>query len=158
MKLYAIVEGSLVDGPGLRTTIFFKGCEHNCLGCFNPDTQPDIGPYVSPAEVFEKIKKIIDSSLLEITGISLSGGDPLFQPEDELVEFLKQFKSTYPKMTVWCWTGYLFNEIKNNKALNYIDVLIDGRYEQDNKTTKQYRGSDNQKMYKRRGEKWEMID
>ena len=66
----------------------------------------------------------------EISGITLSGGDPLYQ-EDDLVWFLKQIKQQFPDKDVWCYTGFKYEDISHMECLNYIDVLIDGPYEQD---------------------------
>ena len=63
----------------------------------------------------------------EISGVTLSGGDPIYQ-QKELVPFLKQIKTNFPNKTIWCYTGFLYEEICNSPVMEYIDVLIDGPY------------------------------
>ena len=63
----------------------------------------------------------------EISGITLSGGDPIYQ-QKELVPFLKQIKTNFPNKTIWCYTGFLYEEICNSPVMEYVDVLIDGPY------------------------------
>lgn len=157
MKVADIIECSFVNGPGLRTVVFFQGCPRHCEGCFNPLTQPSIGPDVTPSSIISQLNKIITlENSLNINGITLSGGDPFFQPKDELVILLKLIKDSFPGLNIWVWTGYNFEDIPNKKALNYIDVIIDGAYMKDKPTTKPYRGSDNQKMWVRNGTKFEV--
>jgi anaerobic ribonucleoside-triphosphate reductase activating protein len=152
-----IIEGSLVDGEGLRTVIFFQGCPRKCPGCHNPDTQPYVGIEKTPKQIFKQLKSILDNTPFGIDGISLSGGDPLFQNDEELTDLLKMIKDNY-NYSIWCWTGYKFYKIKDKQSLKYIDVLIDGPYKKNEPTNKLYRGSDNQCMYVKEGTKWTKKD
>lgn len=150
IRLAGIEYDSLVNGEGTRTTIFAQGCRHHCPGCFNPETHDfNGGELFEVKEVFEKIK---DDPFLD--GVSFSGGDPLEQPEAfaELAEMIKQDN---PDRNIWCWTGYKLEYLLKNKIhepgmkklLDSIDVLVDGRFEQNLfSELLKYRGSSNQRI------------
>lgn len=116
---------SIVDGEGIRTVIWTQGCLHGCKGCHNPDTWSFKGGNL--VDVLD-IKKEIDS-LVGQDGITLSGGDPFYQPE-ACLEIAKHCKKN--NLNVWCYTGFLYEDLlKNNKSLEllkYIDVLVDGPF------------------------------
>ena len=136
----------IANGEGLRTAVFFSGCDHHCKGCFNQELWDyNHGkPYCS-----EEILSTIDS---HTAGLSLLGGDPLCQDNvNASLDLCKKFKSRFPNKTIWLWTGWTLEYIKQNKSLSsileYIDVLIDGpflqnEYDYDLK----WRGSRNQRI------------
>ena len=139
---------SIVDGEGIRTVIWFQGCSHNCKGCHNPATHSFKAGYLFDVE---EIKK----QILELQGqdgVTLSGGDPLFQiPASlEIAKFCKQ-----NGLSVWCYTGFTFEELiamsKKDKSilelLENIDILVDGRYIEEQKDLNlKFRGSKNQRI------------
>lgn len=139
---------SIVDGEGIRTVIWTQGCIHNCKGCHNPSTHSfSEGLLVDVEEIKEEL-----SSLKFQDGITLSGGDPFCQPEPvaEIAHFAKSIG-----LNVWCYTGYTFEKLilvsKTNKnvrkLLDNIDVLVDGKFELENKSLSvAFRGSTNQKI------------
>ena len=143
-----IQEDSIVDGEGIRSVIWFQGCSHNCEGCHNPETHDFNGGIVRKIEDLEaEIKELEFQS-----GITFSGGEPMMQI-DALVELAKFTKSC--DLNVWCYTGFTYEEIlalakKNSKyleALNYIDVLVDGKFVKDLKSFEVvFRGSTNQRI------------
>lgn len=148
MRIAGFVEESIVDGPGFRIVIFFQGCAHHCFGCHNPETWDfEGGKEVS----FDLIKKIIDDNPYA-DGITLSGGDPLYQI-DASTEIAKYAKSK--GLDVILYTGFLFEEVlemtKANQRLkdllNNVDTLIDGPFilEQRHLSLK-FRGSSNQRI------------
>ena len=135
---------SLVDGPGVRYTLFMQGCPHNCKGCHNPDTH-DInkGKILDVKDVYNDI-----ITTRYIDGVTISGGDPFFQPE-ALCELLKMLKEQ--GLSIWCYSGWRFEDLllnkKQAKALKYVDVLVDGKFEEDKKSKEcMFRGSTNQKI------------
>ncbi len=139
---------SIVDGEGIRSVIWFQGCTHNCKGCHNPETHDLNGGF--EIKLDELLKKI--SELEYQTGITLSGGDPFFQPY-AACEVAKH--AHFCNMNVWAYTGFKFEDLlkimEKNKdiknLLNNIDVLIDGKFEIDNKTySAKFRGSSNQRV------------
>ena len=148
MRIAGFVEESIVDGPGFRIVIFFQGCAHHCYGCHNPETWDfEGGKEVS----FDSIKKIIDDNPYA-DGITLSGGDPLYQIDasTEIAEYAKS-----KGLDVILYTGFLFEEVlemtKANERLkdllNNVDTLIDGPFilEQRHLSLK-FRGSSNQRI------------
>ena len=115
------------NGEGLRTAIFFSGCDFHCPGCFNYELQdPNYGKKYS-----SEIEKEIFNTINEhIAGISILGGEPLSKYNLETVtQLCSNFKEKFPNKTIWLWTGYTIEEIKTLPILNYIDVLIDGKLE-----------------------------
>lgn len=139
---------SIVDGPGIRTVIWTQGCSHNCLGCHNPSTHDFNGGFLK--DVSELKKEIADIPLQ--TGVTFSGGDPIFQVEAclELAKFIKDMN-----LNIWCYTGYKYEDLikkaEDNKTilhfLNYVDVLVDGKFVLKEKSYNvKFRGSTNQRL------------
>jgi anaerobic ribonucleoside-triphosphate reductase activating protein len=140
--------GSIVDGVGIRAVIWTQGCSHNCPFCQNPQTHDFNG---GEEWTVEEIKRELDE-LNNQDGITFSGGDPLFQIEP-VFEIAKHAKKL--NLNVWCYTGWTYEEVlklgkKNPKYLeflNYIDVLVDGKFENDIKDLNlSFRGSSNQRL------------
>ena len=139
---------SVVDGLGIRTVIWTQGCSHNCPFCHNAFTQDFDGGYL------EEVDNVIDEidELKGQDGITLSGGDPLFQI-DAVLEIAKYAKKK--NINIWCYTGFTWDEVinlskKNKKYMEFlenIDVLVDGRFEIDKRDANcLFRGSSNQKL------------
>ena len=136
---------SIVDGEGIRTVIWFQGCLHHCKECHNPETWNfDGGIEFDVEEIKAEIK-----NLKYQNGVTLSGGDPFFQPIVAL-EIAKYAHSL--GLNVWCYTGFTFEElldedIAKKEFLKNIDVLIDGRFEIAKKSLAcKFRGSTNQRI------------
>ena len=136
------------NGEGLRTAIFFSGCDFHCPGCFNYELQdPNYGKKYS-----SEIEKEIFNTINEhIASISILGGEPLSKYNLETVtQLCSNFKEKFPNKTIWLWTGYTIEEIKTLPILNYIDVLIDGQFKQDEyEYGLLWRGSRNQRILKK---------
>ncbi len=139
---------SIVDGPGLRAVLWTQGCLHHCKGCQNPQTWSfDDGGLVLISEV----KKAIDE-LEYHTGLTLSGGDPLYQVS-ECLEIIKYARKK--GLNIWVYTGFTWEEIiKMSKKdsvykefLKYVDVLVDGRFIlEERDLSLLFRGSKNQRL------------
>ena len=140
---------SIVDGPGLRMVIWTQGCIHHCYKCHNPQTHKlDGGIIVNTEYIINEMKK-----LKLHRGITLSGGEPFLQPK-ALSVIAKGAKDN--NLDIWCYTGFLFEELMsesnpnymdNMKLLKYIDVLVDGKFEEDKKNISlTLRGSTNQRI------------
>lgn len=149
MRLSGIIDESIVDGPGIRMTIFFQGCTHNCYKCHNPETHSFTGGKEYDLEYVDK--KLADSPYLD--GVTFSGGDPLDNPESAL-EIAELVKEKY-NLNLWIYTGYTFEEIleksKNNKIyldiFSLTDVLVDGPFVNNLRDLSLlYRGSTNQRI------------
>lgn len=139
----------VANGPGLRLSLFTSGCTHHCKGCFQPETWN-----FKNGEPFtlETQKYIIEKSKNKyIAGLSLLGGDPL-DNVDGILPLLQEYRKTFAATkSIWLWTGYLFEEILKDdlksKVLPFIDVLIDGKFEENLKDiTLKYKGSTNQRV------------
>ena len=135
---------SRVNGPGLRFVLWTQGCSKGCKNCFNPETWSfEKYKLLTPLEIFELIKNS------NVSGVTITGGDPLEQPE-ELLELLILLESLNLSNGIILFTGYTIDEINKDfllrKSLNYIDVLIDGRFEKDQRISSSLRGSENQNI------------
>ena len=148
----------VADGPGVRVSLFVSGCRHHCKGCFNAETWNfDYGkPYTKETE--DEIVKALQPAFIE--GFTVLGGEP-FEPENQavVVKLLKRIRETYPKKSIWCYTGYTYDTDlqKGGKVytdvteemLSYIDVLVDGEFvEEERDITLKFRGSRNQRLLK----------
>ena len=135
---------SVVDGEGIRTVIWTQGCPHHCKGCHNPETHGFKGGFLK--DINELIEEIRGLELQD--GITFSGGDPMMQPK-ECTVIAKACKEM--GYNIWCYTGFLFEDLLENndrrEFLNYIDVLVDGKFELDKKSyAAKFRGSTNQRL------------
>ena len=147
----------IANGPGVRTSLFVSGCTHRCKGCFN-----EVAWDFSYGQPFDKIirNEIFASCQPDyITGLSLLGGEPM-EPENqrELVRFARNFKALYPQKTIWCYSGYTFEQLTGqvesrgrcevtDEMLSLLDVLVDGEFLTDEKDiTLRFRGSSNQRI------------
>ena len=146
IRLYGVVNDSIVDGPGLRYTIFTQGCPHHCPSCHNPQSWDEKGGY---EEDIEKIvQEIINNSLLD--GVTLSGGEPFMQCLP-LITLLKQLKQQ-TSLHIMIYSGYTYEEILQLgelalTLLSLCDTLVDGRFIQSLKSLELlYKGSSNQRI------------
>lgn len=136
----------MLNGHGLRVVLWVAGCTHGCPGCQNPVTWDPGGglPFDQAAkeEIFEELKKDY------ISGITFSGGDPLYMNNRQDVEVLiKEIRIHFPEKTIWLYTGFTWETIKDLEFMNQIDVLIDGKFERDNMDLElHWRGSSNQNV------------
>ncbi len=153
-----IKECDIADGPGVRVTLFVSGCRNHCRGCFNSETWDfSYGqPYTEETE--EKLLALLRPDYVQ--GFTLLGGEP-FEPENQKVcaKLLGRIRELYPKKDIWCYSGYLIDrdlipggrvhtEV-TEKMLSCIDVLVDGRFvEEEKDLTLTFRGSRNQRVLK----------
>lgn len=140
-----IVDGTSVDGPGLRTSIYFAGCAHKCPGCHNEHTWD----FMAGKDM--TVDELMDHITREGFNVTFSGGDPLYQSE-ALIGLAERIKAE--GYNLWCYTGFRFEDIvaagepENAKTLlNYIDVLVDGPFIMELKDISlRFRGSSNQRI------------
>jgi anaerobic ribonucleoside-triphosphate reductase activating protein len=142
----------LVNGVGVRFTVFLSGCIHHCKGCFNQKTlNPTFGTQYTQ-EFEDSIITALKDTRRVRDGISLLGGDPMFIDNiPHVIKLMQRIKLECPSKNIWLWTGYTIEEIRGNmilsQCLKYIDVLIDGRFEMDLKSASlPFRGSTNQRI------------
>lgn len=157
MKYAEIKYYDIANGPGVRTSLFVSGCTHMCEDCFNKIAWDFNYGRPFTAEVRQEIIKSCEPDY--ITGLSILGGEP-FEPENQigLIELLREFKSNFPKKSIWMYSGYTYEQLKGlspgrcrtrvtDELLSYADVLVDGRFEKDKKDiTLRFRGSSNQRI------------
>lgn len=144
LRISGIVNDSIVDGPGIRLTIFTQGCLFNCPNCHNPQTHDLNGGY--DQEISEIMALIEKNSLLD--GVTISGGEPFLQPK-ALLNLVKQIQSL--SLSVMVYSGYTFEQLINDTAkralLQEIDYLVDGLFIEELKSLELlYRGSSNQRL------------
>ena len=144
ISILSIVHDTMVDGPGFRTSIYCAGCPNACPSCHNPQSW-DIrhGTMTSTEELMEEIMSD------PFANVTFSGGDPMFQAEG-FAELARAIREQSDK-TIWCFTGYKFeNLLKNPKQLELlklIDVLVDGPFVQSLRDEDLFfRGSSNQRL------------
>ena len=144
IRIANIIHETMSDGDGLRTSIYCQGCKHHCKNCHNPQTWDfNGGKEYSIEELFE----IISND--ELCDVTFTGGDPMFQVE-AFTELAKLIKIKTSK-TIWCYSGYTYEQIKESSKMSlilpYIDVLVDGRYVDEKRNTDlRFRGSENQRI------------
>jgi anaerobic ribonucleoside-triphosphate reductase activating protein len=145
----------IANGPGVRVSLYVSGCPHKCKGCFNPETWSyNAGKPFTEKEI-QKIMASLEPGY--ISGLSLLGGEPLAEQNREEVALLVQkVKELFPNKTIWCWTGFLYEDLLAEKAkdknlsylLDTLNVLVDGPFIESQKDLSlRYCGSKNQKVY-----------
>lgn len=146
MRYHDITKDDMKNGDGLRVVLWLSGCRHHCHGCQNPVTwDPQDGLLFE-----EAARKEVEEQLAKpyISGITFSGGDPLF-PENlpEVTAYMEELRKRFPNKTIWLYTGEVWEDIQNLEAMRYVDVLVDGRFEQEKKDNLlHWRGSGNQRV------------
>ena len=140
----------VVNGVGTRCTLFVSGCEHFCKGCHNSTTWDANSGLPYTQEVEDQIIRDLGDSRIQRDGLSLTGGDPLFPGNHEdILRLVKRVKSEFPKKDIWLWTGYTLETLSpgQREVIDYIDVMIDGKYEEDKRDLSlAWRGSSNQRI------------
>lgn len=156
MKIIKISKDNMLNGPGIRQVLWFSGCCNFCENCHQKYTwDPDLGEDFTQEKI-EEVIRLCDNDYTQ--GITLTGGDPFYPKNREaLFDFVKQFKERLPEKDIWCWTGYTIEElIKEPSAVPYIDVMVDGKFDKDQREEDlkllnaaellRYRGSTNQRV------------
>lgn len=155
MRIAAIKEIDVANGPGIRVSIFVSGCRHLCKGCFNSDIWDFKKGDPFSEEIMDRILSLAGKEYIK--GLTLLGGEPLDPINLEgILYIVKRFKEVYPKKDIWCFTGFVYEYIINvmnpkfsklSQILECVDVLVDGRFELDLLDLKlKFRGSKNQRV------------
>ena len=143
----------VANGPGVRVSLFVSGCTHHCKECFNPETWDfNFGAPFTGVEVEAILNHLAPAHL---KGLSLLGVEP-FEPENQatVLELVRKVRQRYPHKDVWCYSGYLFEALRDGKVgshsrelLERLDVLVDGPFVQAKRNIRlRFRGSENQRL------------
>lgn len=160
MNYHDIYECDFNNGKGARVTLFVSGCIHGCKGCYNVETwDPRSGkPFTKETE--DHIINLLKDESVKRQGLSLSGGDPLYIGNlDPILHLIERVRKECPDKDIWMWSGYTLDELtkaassvgftredtKRYVIARSVDVLIDGKFEQDkHKANLKWKGSENQ--------------
>ena len=146
MNYHNITKDDMLNGDGLRVVLWVSGCGHHCKNCHNPITwDANEGlPFDEAAE--KEIYQELEQEYID--GITLSGGDPLFPDNrNTIICLVQKIKKRFPCKTIWCYTGYLWEEVKHLEVIKQIDVLVDGRFlEEFADPQLHWKGSSNQRV------------
>lgn len=158
MNYHNITKDDMRNGDGLRVVLWLAGCDHHCKGCQNPITwNPYDGlvyDYDAEAELLEELAKSY------ISGITLSGGDPLHpQNRDDVLSLVTYIRKNFPSKDIWIYTGYLWEDIVADEEMRQIaeltDVIVDGEFKEDLlDATYPWAGSTNQRVIDSKKSLW----
>ena len=146
MRYHDITKDDMRNGPGLRAVLWVSGCEHHCPGCQNPVTWDPEDGLIFDDKAHDELMDILGRDY--ISGLTLSGGDPLYPGNrDEVTSICAEVKSIFPDKTIWLYTGYDYESVRDLDIMQYIDVVVDGRYEEDKRDVLlHWKGSSNQRV------------
>lgn len=146
MNYHNITHDDILNGEGFRVVLWVAGCSHHCKGCQNAFTwDENYGikfDEEAKQEIFNELKKDY------VSGITFSGGDPLFEGNRaEITQLAKEIKQQFSDKNIWLYTGFLWEEVKNLEIIKYLDVLVDGEYKQELRDVSlNWVGSSNQRI------------
>ena len=153
MNFADIKRVDVANGPGVRVSLFVSGCTHRCPGCFNPEAWDFAFGAPFGEEQLRELLTLLDRPY--IRGLSLLGGEP-FEPENQgtVLELVRRVRRELPQKDIWCYTGYLFEELaagrvgeQSRALLEELDVLVDGPFVLAQKSLSlRFRGSENQRL------------
>lgn len=146
MRYHNITHDDMLNGDGLRVVLWVAGCAHRCKDCQNPITwDPNDGIEFCQKEIEELFDYM---SKDYISGITYSGGDPLYiDNREDITNLAKVFRDRFPDKTQWLYTGYWYDDVKDLEIMKYIDVIVDGPFINTLKdNTLHWKGSSNQRV------------
>ena len=156
MRYHNITKEDMLNGDGLRTVLWLAGCSHACPGCQNPVTWDVKGGLPFDEAAKEELFEALVRRLLRFRpyfdrsggGVTFSGGDPLhWQNRKETGNLIEEIHKKFPEKTIWLYTGFLWEDIKDLPFLKYVDVLVDGPFvEAEKDVTLHWKGSANQRV------------
>lgn len=146
MRYAQIRNMDISNGEHIGVSLFVQGCWFCCKGCFNKEAWDFNGGKEWTQEIEDKFFELIDRPYIK--RVSILGGEPLADENKSVVlDLIKRIKGKYPNKSIWLYTGYTFEEISSLNNLQYVDVLVDGRYIEEQKDlTLEFRGSKNQRL------------
>ncbi|MCD8241821.1 MAG: anaerobic ribonucleoside-triphosphate reductase activating protein [Lachnospiraceae bacterium] len=146
MRYHNITKDDMLNGDGLRVVLWLAGCTHHCKNCQNPVTwDPDGG---LPFDEAAKEELLAELEKEYVSGITFSGGDPLYEPNrEELTVLIREIREKFPEKTIWLYTGYLWEDVRDLSLVADLDILVDGRFVEELKDNNlPWKGSSNQRV------------
>lgn len=146
MRYHNITKDDMLNGDGLRTVLWVAGCSHGCKGCHNPVTWDICGGLEfdedAKKELFDELEKPY------ISGVTFSGGDPLHAGNrEETGALIREIREKYPDKSIWVYTGFDWDEIKDIPCITDADVVVDGKFIEELKDSAlHWKGSSNQRV------------
>lgn len=153
---YSVIKNcDIANGPGVRVVLFVSGCRHHCPGCFQPQTWDFSYGQPFTQDTVDELLRLLQPDY--IAGLTLLGGEPM-EPENQpaLLDLVRQVKQAYPEKSIWCFSGYLYDDLAAGKIgdgavtralLGLVDVLVDGEFILARKKLQlRFRGSENQRL------------
>lgn len=153
---YSVIKNcDIANGPGVRVVLFVSGCRHHCPGCFQPQTWDFSYGQPFTQDTVDELLRLLQPDY--IAGLTLLGGEPM-EPENQpaLLNLVRQVKQAYPEKSIWCFSGYLYDDLAAGKIgdgavtralLGLVDVLVDGEFILARKKLQlRFRGSENQRL------------
>jgi len=146
MRYHNITKDDMLNGCGLRVVLWVSGCTHQCPGCHNPITWDLCGGLPFDQEAREELFDALSKD--HISGLTLSGGDPLHPANrEEIKELIYEVKERFPTKNIWLYTGFRWEQIRELSFLSMVDVIVDGRFiEAAKDPLLHWRGSSNQRI------------
>lgn len=146
MNYHKIEKTSIANGTGIRVVLWISGCSLHCKGCQNPKTWDLNSGKLFDEDAKRELFEALDKPYIQ--GITFSGGHPLENENiSEVYSLCKEIKEKFPTKDIWLYTGYQFEDISSYLIMKYIDVLVDGRYiDEQRDITLKWRGSRNQRV------------
>lgn len=155
MNIIGLTKTSQVNGRGERAVLWVAGCNHHCKGCQNPETWDSNAGEAFTTSMQEELFYLASKDYRD--GITLSGGDPMYPANRKaILSLCKAFRHRFGNTkTIWMYTGYRLEEIKDDPILQYIDVLVDDVFvEELADVSYPWAGSTNQTVWQRQGKEW----
>ena len=153
---YSVIKNcDIANGPGVRVVLFVSGCRPHCPGCFQPQTWDFSYGQPFTQDTVDELLRLLQPDY--IAGLTLLGGEPM-EPENQpaLLDLVRQVKQAYPEKNIWCFSGYLYDDLAAGKIgdgavtralLGLVDVLVDGEFILARKKLQlRFRGSENQRL------------
>jgi anaerobic ribonucleoside-triphosphate reductase activating protein len=137
----------IANGPGCRVSLFVSGCRNRCKGCFQPETWNFGYGQEFTSETRQELLRLLDDP--QVAGLSILGGDP-FEPENRscVLDICRSVRTRFgDSKTIWMWTGYYWEDLRDLSVMGYVDVLVDGPFMLEERDLRLfYRGSSNQRV------------
>ncbi len=146
MRYHNITKDDILNGDGLRVVLWVSGCSHCCRDCHNPVTWDANSGLLFDAAAREELFEELSRDY--ISGVTLSGGDPLyFSNRGDILKLVKEVRDRFPQKTVWLYTGFLWETVAELEIMDYVDIVVDGEFQVEKKDPQlHWRGSSNQRV------------